>query len=395
MTRRPPAPARRVAPAHDPPYRRPVRALVKVAPGPGNVELREVPAPELAAGRILIDVHAVALCGTDRTAIAGGEGMDLPVILGHEVAGTIAAIAPDVATDLAVGDRVTMETDAHRCGRCAYCRREEYNRCPYRLGIGTTADGGLADRIAMPADTVHRLPDRVPLHAGALIEPLAVAVHAVVEQSPPLAGEVVVVIGPGAIGLLCAQVARAVGATVVLVGRSRHASRLALARSLGIPHAVDSETDDVAAAVARLTGGYGAHSVFECSGAPGVVEEAPAFLRKGGRIVLVAFFGEPPGVDVAALTRNELELVGSRGKRASSFRTALRLADAGQVDLGRVIGARLPLDEWEAAVELVAGGMKVVVEVRPGEDRAAVGVTRDVDYRAPRPWTSRYARVSN
>ena len=371
-----------------------MRALVKVAPGPGNVELREVAAPELAAGTILVDVHAVALCGTDRTTIAGGEGMDLPVILGHEVAGTVAAIAPDVVTDLVVGDRVTMETDAHRCGRCAYCRREEFNRCPYRRGIGTTADGGLADRIALPADTLHRLPGRVPMDAGALTEPLAVAVHAVVEQSPPLAGEVVVVVGPGAIGLLCAQVARAVGATVVLVGRSRHAPRLALARTLGVPHTVDSETEDVAAVVARLTGGYGAHSVFECSGAAGVVEQAPSLLRKGGRIVLVAFSAAPPTVDVDAVTRNELEVVGSRGKRASSFRTALRLMEAGQVDTGPVIGARVPLAGWEAAVELVAGGTKVVVEVRPGEEAA----TRTAEHAAPRPWASRYARwtrVSN
>jgi L-iditol 2-dehydrogenase len=370
-----------------------VRALVKFAPGPGNVEVREVPAPELTPGKILIDVHAVALCGTDRRAIVGGDGMDLPVILGHEVAGTIAAIAPDVSTQLVVGDRVTMETDAYRCGRCAYCRKEEYNRCPYRLGIGTTADGGLADRIVMPADTVHRLPDRVPMVAGALTEPLAVAVHAVVEQGPALAGEVVVVIGPGAVGLLCAQVARAVGATVVLVGRSRHAQRLALARELGVPHTVDAETEDVAELVSSLTDGYGAHSVFECSGAAGVLEGVPPLLRRGGRIVLVAFFDEQPSVDVDRLTHHELELVGSRGKRASSFRTALRLMEAGQVDLGRVIGARLPLDEWEAAVELVAGGMKVVVELRPGEDRASVGATREAEYRRPRGWSSRYTRA--
>ena len=371
-----------------------MRALQKVAPGPGNVEVREVPAPELTAGKILIDVHAVAICGTDRRAIAGGEGLPVPLTLGHEVAGTVAAIASDVETDLKVGDRVTVETDAYRCGRCAYCRKEEYNRCPYREGIGTTVDGGLADQLVMPADTVHRLPERVSMVAGALTEPLAVAVHAVVEQSPPPAGEMVVVIGPGAIGLLCAQVARAVGATVVLVGRSRHAERLAHARNLGIPHTVDSETDDVEAVVKALTGGDGAHSVFECSGAPGVLEGAVPLLRKGGRIVLVAFFSEPPTVDVDGLTQNELELVGSRGKRASSFRTALRLMEAGQVDLERVIGARLPLDEWEMGVELVAGGLKVVLEVRPGEDSVPVGV-REVPVRRPGTpaWSSRYSRL--
>ena len=364
---------------------------MKFAAGPGNVEVRDVPAPELTPGSILIDVHAVGICGTDRRAIAGGEGVQLPVTLGHEVAGTIARIAPDVETPLKVGDRVTVETDAYRCGRCAYCRKGEYNRCPHRLGIGTTVDGGLAEQIVMPADTVHRLPDRIPMYAAALTEPLAVAVHAVVEQGPSLAGEVVVVVGPGAVGLLCAQVARAVGATVVLVGRSRHRARLENARSMGVTHVVDSESDDVEAVVKGLTGGYGAHTVFECSGAPGVLEGLPPLLRKGGRIVLVAFFDQPPAVDVDRLTQNELELVGSRGKRASSFRTALRLMEAGQVDLARVVGARLPLEEWEIGVELVAGGMKVVIELRPGEEFVP-GALRD---RAERPaWASRYSPLS-
>jgi L-iditol 2-dehydrogenase len=181
---------------------------------------------------------------------------------------------------------------------------------------------------------------------------------------------VVVVIGPGAIGMLCAQVARAVGATVVLVGRTRHAERLALARKLGIHHTVDSQTEDVEAVVKSLTDGYGARSVFECSGAGGVLEDVHTLLRKGGRIVLLAFFHHPPSVDIDKLINNELELVGSRGKRASSFRTALRLVEAGQIDLEPVIGARLPLDEWERGIELVSQGVKVVLEVRPEADRS-------------------------
>ena len=145
-----------------------MRALVKFAPGPGNVAVREVPAPELTAGKVLIDVAAVAICGTDRSAIAKGHGMATPRTLGHEVAGVIREIAPDVETPLAVGDRVTVETDAYRCGTCEYCRKEEYNRCPYRLGIGTTVDGGLADQLVMPAETLHKLPDGLSMAAGAL-----------------------------------------------------------------------------------------------------------------------------------------------------------------------------------------------------------------------------------
>ena len=119
--------------------------------------------------------------------------MKVPRTLGHEVAGTISAIAPDVTAHLAVGDRVTVETDAYRCGNCEYCLKGEYNRCPYRLGIGTTVDGGLADQLVMPAETVHKLPEGLSMAAGSLSEPLAVSVHAVIEQSPSLAGEVVVV----------------------------------------------------------------------------------------------------------------------------------------------------------------------------------------------------------
>ena len=267
---------------------------------------------------------------------------------------------------LAVGDRVTVETDAYRCGNCEYCLKGEYNRCPYRLGIGTTVDGGLADQLVMPAETVHKLPEGLSMAAGSLSEPLAVAVHAVIEQSPSLAGEVVVVIGPGAIGLLCAQVARAVGATVVLVGRSRHADRLELARRLGVDRTVDSRdrgrrggrpVDD-----RRLRR---AQRVRVQRRRAAVLEGVAPLLRKGGRIVLVAFFHEQPSVDIDKLINNELELVGSRGKRASSFHTALRLVESGHIDLEPVIGARLPLDEWEKGIELVAQGVKVVLEVRP------------------------------
>src|SRR5690349_20073056 len=128
-----------------------MRGLVKFASGPGNVELREVPEPELGPGQILIDVAAVAICGADRLAIeAGQDHGKVPRVLGHEVSGVISGIAPDVDSDLAVGDRVTVETDAYLCHTCTYCRREEYNRCPHRLGIGTTADGGLADQLVMP-----------------------------------------------------------------------------------------------------------------------------------------------------------------------------------------------------------------------------------------------------
>lgn len=346
-----------------------MRALVKYAKGKGNVALQDVETPVCGPGQILVRIAAVAICGTDRAAIEGAADYMIPRTLGHEASGVIAEIGADAnRPDLAVGDRVTVETDAYLCMTCVYCRQEQFQRCRTRKGIGTTADGALAEYLVIPARAVHKLPDNVPLLTGALTEPVAIAVHAVIEQSPSLAGEVVVVNGPGAVGMLCAQVAKAVGATVVLAGRTRHAGQFAKARASGIHYTVDTETQDLAEFVKDLTDGYGAHSVFECSGAAGVLDGIGKVLRKGGRIVLVAFFKTPPDFDIDYLTQNELELVGSRGKRPSSFRTSLRLMGEGFLDLDSVIGAALPLDEWEHGIELVSKGVKVVLVVDPDLD---------------------------
>ncbi|GGI36448.1 sorbitol dehydrogenase [Cnuibacter physcomitrellae] len=344
-----------------------MRALVKYETGPGHVEIREVDPPVLTPGHVLIDIAYAAVCGTDRLAVEGSHDFGVARTLGHEASGVIAAVADDVVDrpDLVVGARVTVETDAYLCMRCEYCRKEEFNRCPYRKGIGTTTDGALADQLVMPERAVHVLPDGIDLVEGALTEPLAIAVHAVVEQSPSLAGQVVVVVGPGAIGQLCAQVAHAVGATVVLVGRTRHAEALQRAKDAGIPHVVDAETEDLDAIVAGLTGGYGAHSVFECSGASGVVESSIPLLRRGGRLVLVAFFREDPHVDIDAVINREIEVVGSRGKRPSSYRTALRLMESRQVDLSPLSPLHLPLEQWQEGLAAVAAGRKVIFTLRP------------------------------
>jgi L-iditol 2-dehydrogenase len=340
-------------------------ALVKYAPGRGNVELREVPEPELGPGQVMVRVAAVGVCGTDRAAIEGAHDyFPTPRIVGHEVAGVVTEVGPDVTEPIHPGDHVTLETDAYICGVCAYCRREENNRCPYRRGIGTTTDGGLAEWIAIRAPAVHRLPPGLPLTVGALVEPLAISVHAVIERSAdtPITGEVVVVTGPGAIGLLSAQVARAAGATVVLVGRARHAERLELARELGIDHAVDGDAVDVPKLVGELTDGLGAAALYESSGGAGVLETAPPLLRKGGRIVLAGFFRNPPELDIDRLVNDELEIAGSRGKRPSSYRRAIHLLVEGQVQLEPLIDHRLPLDEWRHGLERMAAGAKVVFE---------------------------------
>lgn len=342
-----------------------MRALVKQSTRPGDVSLAQRPTPEPGPGQILVRIVAAAVCGSDRSEITGPDAGLTPRVLGHEAAGIVAAIGEGVATDLQVGDRVTMETDAYLCGRCRWCRTEQYQRCPHRLGIGRGADGALADYLAMPAKALHQIPDNVSLLAAALTEPTAVAVHAVLERSPSLTGQVVIVNGPGAVGQLCAQVARAAGATVVMAGLSRHEAKFDQARAAGIAHFVRTDVEDLADYVADVSGGEGAHTVFECSGAAGVLMTLGPALSKGGRIVLVAFYKANPEINVMELVNHEFELVGSRGKTASSFRTALRLMGQGSVSTLPVISTVLPLEQWQQGIEAVGAGDKVVFAIDP------------------------------
>ena len=345
-----------------------MRALVKHTAGAGGVDLLGRPRPTPAPGQVLIDVAYAGVCGTDRSALDGHLKGLIPRTLGHEASGVIAELGPDVRrSDLAVGDRVTFETDAYLCGTCRYCRAEQYQRCPYRKGIGTTADGALADSIVMPELAVHTLPDGVSLLAAALTEPLAIAVHAVIERSPSLAGEVVLVTGPGAIGALTSAVATQVGATAILIGRERHRPALDAALERGIAaHAVDTDHDDLAALVQELTEGYGVHSAFECSGANSWPRDLQPRLRRGGRLVLVALYHGDPPLDFDLLVNREHEVIGSRGKNAGSYRTALRLMADGRIDGESFIHEVLPLEEWQGGLDLVSRGRKVVFRIGGG-----------------------------
>lgn len=340
-----------------------MKAVVKT--GDGQVGLQEVadlPAP--GPGTITVNVAATGICGTDRNEIQGTDGM-IPRILGHEVAGVVAAIGDEVGgipIGVSVGDRVVMETDAYLCRSCHWCRTEQFNRCPNRTGIGRTAEGGLAEQINIRADAVHRLPDSVSLLEGALLEPLAVAVHSVLEGPFSVGpGSTVVVTGPGTMGQLVAQVCTAVGARVIMVGLDRHESRLKVAEENGAYASVSSNSVDVPALIDELTGGLGADHVFECSGAVSQVRNGLDYLGKGGKLGFVAFYKEPLTIDAMQVVHNELEIIGCRGKRASSFRTALALLDEGKLSLPSLIGSVRPLEEWDEAIDEVGRGLKVIM----------------------------------
>ncbi|MDQ2810124.1 MAG: alcohol dehydrogenase catalytic domain-containing protein, partial [Chloroflexota bacterium] len=218
-----------------------MEALVKYANTPGAVEIRDMPTPQIAPDQVLLRVRAVGICGSDLEMYHHKITFPVkpPVILGHEFSGTVVEVGAAVR-DFAPGDRVVSETAAYICGKCAECRTGNYNECPHRLGFGVLINGADAALVAVREGALHHVPAGVDLAAAALTEPLCVAYNALIVKSRIRPADVVVVLGPGPIGLMATQVARVAGAsTIILAGLTRDAGRMAIGRTLGATHLVD------------------------------------------------------------------------------------------------------------------------------------------------------------
>src|SRR6476620_5592600 len=190
-------------------------AVRKLARGVGNIELRDVPEPRAGAGQVVIEVDSAGICGTDLHIYLDEFETRPPVTIGHELAGRIVELGKGV-DGWQVGDEVTTETYFSTCGDCPDCRRGRRNLCAHRRSIGSKENGAFAQYLLTPSSNLHRVPEGLDLESAALTEPLACVVHGVLQTAGVRAGEVVVVTGPGPIGLLAMQLAKVAGATVVM-----------------------------------------------------------------------------------------------------------------------------------------------------------------------------------
>jgi L-iditol 2-dehydrogenase len=343
-----------------------MKALMKTAPGEDNLELREIPEPKAGPGQVVIAVAATGICGTDIHIRRGEYACAPPVVLGHEVSGRIVEVGEGVSA-LNVGDRVTTETYFHTCGRCRACLEGRINLCPERRSIGTHVNGGFAPYLLVPAIKVHRLPDNVDDVAAALTEPLACCVHAILELGDVTPGDVAVVSGPGAIGLLSLQVAKAAGATLVAVGTASDEGRLDLARRLGADHTLVVGRDDVPAAVRDLTEGLGADVTIEASGAGPSVQQCLRLVRRGGTFCQVGLFGVPVTLDYDLIPLHEIRVVGSFAQVPSSWRRALALMADGKVQTKPLVTSQRPLDQWQESFDAFFTRKECKMVLRPGE----------------------------
>lgn len=316
---------------------------MKIAPRPGALEVREVEKPTPGPGEALVQVAGATLCGSDLH-IADWDPifhgfMKPPMVLGHEFAGVVVEAGTGV-TSVQTGMSVVAES-VISCGSCSYCREGRTQLCVQRQIFGVHRPGGMAEMVIVPAHLLHQLPPGMPVSHAAIVEPTVVALHAVLGASPD-PGDVVLVIGPGPVGLLVAQCARAAGADVYVAGApADRETRLALAQELGMT------TLDPGLPVAdalRGAAGRQAHLVFECSGSSNAVSGALAAVATGGSITLIGLFPAPLEIDLSAAIRREVTLRTSYIGGWNDFERAIGLLADGTIRVERLFRT-YPLDD--------------------------------------------------
>ncbi len=330
--------------------------------GAREIEVADVPCPVIQPDEVLIRVAYCGICGSDLEAYH--TGMYEPgMIIGHEFAGTLIEVGAEV-TGWQMGDRVTVN-DAIPCGECAACREGRLDACESLLLPGLTQEGAFAEYTKTTARGLHRLPDEVTLREGALVEPLAVALHGI-RKSRLKPGDRAVVMGAGPIGLLALQCAMLAGARSVVVTEIDEI-RAALARRLGASAVLHPARDNVNVAVDKLTEHRGADVVFVCTGAPNAFCDAISLARKGGQIFVLGVCVEPVAADFMTVAMSELCIEGAFTGRAE-FPAAIDFIAQRRVNVNALASHEITLEDivkegFEKLERPGSGAVKILVQL--------------------------------
>ena len=339
--------------------------IQQVMTEPGKIVFREVPTPAPRAGEVLVKILHIGVCGSDIHVYHGTHPFtSYPVTQGHEVSGLIEELGEGV-TGFTVGQKVTIQPQVV-CGECYPCRHGKYNLCEKLKVMGFQTTGTASEYFAVDARKVTPLPEEMTLEEGAMIEPLAVAVHAV-RRAGDVQGKDVCVLGAGPIGILTAQVAKGLGARKVMITDISDI-RLAKAREVGVDVAVNTRTEDFATAFVETFGPDKADVIYECAGSDVTMDQAIQNARKGSTIILVAVFGKRASVDLAVLNDHELDLNTSMMYRSEDYLTAIELVNQGKVQLKPLISKKFPFREYLEAYHYIdenrESTMKVIIDVQ-------------------------------
>lgn len=330
--------------------------------GTKDVRIEDVKEPVVSAGKVKVAVAWTGICGSDLHAYHHGlgvayeehpiSGRKVPLILGHELSGTVTEIGEGVS-NVAIGDKVAIEPNLH-CGQCESCRKGNYHMCEVSNAgfIGLAADGGFAEFVVADAKYFHKLPNEMSLEEGALVEPTAVAFHAV-RKSRLKVGESAAIFGAGPIGLLtllCAQAAGASETFVIDVSEER----LNKAKELGATYTINPLNEDAVAKIMEVTGN-GVAVAFEAAGAQPTVTSALNSLKKQGTLLVIAGFAGEITINPNALLFKEANIVFSLAY-ANEFPEVIKLISEGRLDVKQVMTKKIQLDD------LVEDGLELLIK---------------------------------
>lgn len=331
--------------------------------GLNEMEIRSIPVPDVKEQQVLVKLEHVGICGSDVHYLEHGAIGDFVVngdfILGHECAGTVVEVGKGV-TNLKVGDKVALEPGI-TCGQCEFCKSGKYNLCPDVEFLATPPyDGSLMNYIAFPENMCFKLPDNISTKEGALIEPLAVGMHAA-EQGKVRLGDSVVILGAGCIGLVTMLACKAYGATDITVVDVMQ-KRLDYAMDMGATRVINALEEDVLEVIEKVTNKRGADVVIESAGSKVTIGQTPYLVKNGGTIVLVGLAPE----DIIPF--NFAKIMSKEASIQSVFRyrniypKAIQAVAKGLIDISKIVTHEFAFDETKKAFDFVIHNKNDVVK---------------------------------
>ena len=338
----------------------------EVMTAPGKITIRQVPIPEPGPDQVLVRIKRIGICGSDIHVYHGTHPYtSYPVTQGHEVSGEIVRCG-EYASKYQPGQKVTIEPQVF-CGHCYPCLHGKYNLCEELKVMGFQTVGTASDYFAVDESKVTPLPDEMSYDEGAMIEPLAVAVHAA-KRFPDIRGARVAILGCGPIGILTAQAAKALGAAKVMITDVSDV-RLEYARTVGVDAVVNTKKEDFREAMVREFGPDRADVIYDCAGNDITMNQAIQNARKGSTIILVAVFGKMANVDLARLNDSELDLNTTMMYRHEDYVDAIRFVQEKKVQLKPLMSAHFALEDYLQAYQYIDANrettMKVLLDVDP------------------------------
>ncbi|MFQ5835256.1 MAG: zinc-binding dehydrogenase [bacterium] len=326
-----------------------------------KIKLEKTPIPSVASDEVLIQVKVCGICGSDIHAYKGRHPfVHPPIVLGHEFSGMVSEIGSGLK-GISKGEKVTVEPNIV-CGRCYNCLHGRYNICLNLKVIGCVGyNGAFAEYIVVPKDKVVKLPQEITYDEAALIEPAAVAVHAVKKAEQRVGGRVVI-LGAGPIGLLVMQMAKISGADEVIITDLLD-YRLKKARDLGADRAINSRRENLVSLIKGDYGEAGIDLIYDCVGIEETVSQAIQIARKGTKILIVGVPEEKIGVNLAYVQDRELEILGSLMYLRKDFTTAIELIHQGKVRVGPLISHHFTLEEIDKAFQKILNVKEDVLKV--------------------------------